>query len=311
MATSEILVFAEGPGANIEAQAAYAADPLRTSGNIPGVAKSALNNKALLQSSLMASALAKFVADNQANNIVDTATVANLVSWLGDALRGALGVTPPQFDADLSLATTGFVQRALGNTRGLTVGNVNRALTVADVGSVVLVSPGVTLTLPLANSVLGGSVIHFRTSAGGADRTIAASGSDTVSLGNGSGSAAGMKDGDTLSLMSSGGGSWINIGGVAGRGNNAQFGALLAADGYQKLPSGLIIQWATYSSFTPNNTTTKTRPIAFPGFLFAESMTPVGGTAVAIGPNGSNATQVQVRCEAMVPTSIFVISIGV
>lgn len=186
--------------------------------------------------------------------------------------------TPAKFGNDTSIATTEFVQRALGNIRGVTVGGANRALTVADIGCVVLVSPGVTLTLPLANSVPVGTVIHFRASAGGANRIIAASGSDTVALGVGSGAAAAMQDGDTLSLVSNGGNSWINISGVAGLGNLAQFGASLAANGYQKLPSGLIVQWGLTGGAAQNVLTTVTLPIAFPTACRSVQLTYVDGT---------------------------------
>lgn len=92
MATSEILPFAFGVGANVEDQAAYAADPLRTSGNVAGIAKSALNNKALLQSTLMSAALAKFIADNQLNNITDGDSFTDIATWLGQAVSTKAGV---------------------------------------------------------------------------------------------------------------------------------------------------------------------------------------------------------------------------
>lgn len=89
MATNEILPFAQGGGANVQSQIDYAAEPLRSSGNVAGIARSNVNNKALRQASVLAAGLAQFMADNQSNNIVDTASIANLANWLGDAIRAA------------------------------------------------------------------------------------------------------------------------------------------------------------------------------------------------------------------------------
>ena len=89
MATNEILPFAQGGGANVQSQIDYAAEPLRSSGNVAGIARSNVNNKALRQASVLAAGLAQFMADNQSNNIVDTASIANLAAWLGDAVRAA------------------------------------------------------------------------------------------------------------------------------------------------------------------------------------------------------------------------------
>lgn len=211
MATSEILIFAEGPGANLEPQATYAADPLRISGNVPGIAKSAINNKALLQSSLMAATLAKFMADNQANNIVDTATVAQLVTWLGDALRGGLGITPPQFDNDTSIATAAFVQRALGNFSGVVLLTVTTTLTAADVGKSIVAGGPSVLTLPAANTVAPGACIHVYVNVGAV--TVQRAGSDVVQGYTPSSTSIPLGVGDTITLRSNGVGSWFVVAG--------------------------------------------------------------------------------------------------
>ncbi len=88
MATNEILQFAEtDTGTNLLTQAEYLADAQRPIGNQPGVARSKLVNKALRQSSLIAAAVAQFIADNQANNVVDTATPSNIADWIEAAVR--------------------------------------------------------------------------------------------------------------------------------------------------------------------------------------------------------------------------------
>ena len=250
---------------------------LLSTGDVVGPAGGVTDNSMVLFSGTSG----KLIKGNNAQ--VTSAGLALLDDIDANAQLTTLGLTTtqPQFDNSVKQATTKFVQRALGNTRGIIAGDASRVLTVADIGVVVLVSPGVTLTLPLANSVPPGSVIHFRTSAGGANRIIAASGGDTVALGMGVGASAAMQDGDTLSLVSNGSNAWINIGGVTGLGNTAQFGASLTSNGYQKLPSGVIIQWGAVTVSAINgNWQGFTYPIRFPNDCFQ-----VVGGRDALGSN--------------------------
>lgn len=89
MATNEILQFANtATGAEILSQAAYAADPDRPDGHDPGtIARAELENKVLLQTSTIASMLAQFMADAQANNITDATAIATLAGYLKTAIK--------------------------------------------------------------------------------------------------------------------------------------------------------------------------------------------------------------------------------
>lgn len=89
MATNEILQFANtASGAEILSQAAYAADPDRPDGHDPGtIARAELENKVLLQTSTIASMLAQFMADAQANNITDATAIATLAGYLKTAIK--------------------------------------------------------------------------------------------------------------------------------------------------------------------------------------------------------------------------------
>jgi hypothetical protein len=78
MAANEILPFAQGVLANVLSQAAYSAALDRTNGNQPGLASAELVNKAMLQSSVIAAALAQFIADLQATNVTDALTPSAL-----------------------------------------------------------------------------------------------------------------------------------------------------------------------------------------------------------------------------------------
>jgi len=120
MATNEILVFAGDPGANVDTQAAYDADPQRGSGNVPGVARSAFVNKALLQSTLIAAAVGQFMADYQPNDINDQEDVAVLAGYLADAV-GALGSIPSVVSGGTANALTADFSPDVALENGTTV----------------------------------------------------------------------------------------------------------------------------------------------------------------------------------------------
>lgn len=85
--TNDFLPFATGGGANVEAQATYSADTLRTNGNQPGVAVSALNNKAIRQPTYFVSQLAQYLANIINMNVLDNATPAQLLAQLVAGLQ--------------------------------------------------------------------------------------------------------------------------------------------------------------------------------------------------------------------------------
>ncbi len=111
MATNELLPFATGAGANIQTQAEYAADAQRSSGNIPGVARSALVNKAIRQSSFAASMIGQFIADQGGINVVDDGDVAGLKTDFIASIRAYL---------QTQVATTAQAQAQTENTLLLT-----------------------------------------------------------------------------------------------------------------------------------------------------------------------------------------------
>lgn len=57
--------------------------------------------------------------------------------------------------------------------------------------------------------------------------------------------------------------------------------ASLTANGYQKLPSGLIIQWGVTASIAGNGSLTVTLPIAFTSGCLGAYATLIGGTSIA------------------------------
>lgn len=76
--TNQFLAFATGGGANVESQAAYAADPNLPLGAQPGIASSSFNNKALRQANYIASQIAQFLVNQTGLDCLDDATPANI-----------------------------------------------------------------------------------------------------------------------------------------------------------------------------------------------------------------------------------------
>jgi len=86
MALNKILKFAAGIGALVQSQAAYDVDTQRTQGNQPGLARASFVNKTLLQLSAVAAGVAQFLADNQATDVEDDLTPAEVSNMMGQAV---------------------------------------------------------------------------------------------------------------------------------------------------------------------------------------------------------------------------------
>lgn len=87
MATNEILTTASvDNGTNLLTQVEYAADVQRPTGQATGVARSKFINKTLRQLSLIAAAVAQFIADRQATNVTDGLTVSAVGGMFEQAL---------------------------------------------------------------------------------------------------------------------------------------------------------------------------------------------------------------------------------
>ena len=278
MATNEILRFAEtDTGTNLLTQSEYLADSQRPIGNQPGVARSKLVNKALRQASLIAAGLAEYIADNQANNITDALTPQNIADYLQAAITGALGVTPPQFDNDTSLATTAFVKRQGVEYSNVATYSAPATLTAAAAGQLAIatIAAGGTITLPAANSFAAGASITFQ--ANNANQVIARAGSDNIYLNNNNiVTSVTLNVGDTLTLVSNGGTNWSAIAGSVQLGKATAFGSSLSASGYQRLPSGLIIQWG--NAVTSGGTANVSLPLAFPSACVSVQVSAVAET---------------------------------
>lgn len=110
MPTNDIKHIAGAAGANVLTQAEYEAlVTILANGMSAGVVPSKQLNKMLRQSSLVAAAVAQFIADNQPANVVDDGDVAALTAKILAAIQGAPGVTRALGTNTTQNATTAFV----------------------------------------------------------------------------------------------------------------------------------------------------------------------------------------------------------
>ncbi|WP_085647819.1 MULTISPECIES: hypothetical protein [unclassified Pseudomonas] len=200
-----------------------------------------------------------------------------LNTQLLEALRGKrLFETPAQFDSSQKVATTEFVQRALGSLAGQTnyVGEVT--LTAADVGKLSIFTGPSTATLPDWSSVPAGGLVSLVASSGGL--TVKARTGETLSTTNGvSGTSLSFVGGSyvTFRRLLLGGGWGLDTGDGALKYSPAFGASLGTAGGYQRLPSGLILQWGLATGGGLSETITY--PIAFPNavlFLSGSDISP-------------------------------------
>ena len=178
-------------------------------------------------------------------------------------MSGAHWVTQPQFSNNKALATTEFVQRALGSFSGQTNYTGDTVLTAVNVGQLTVMDGVSTVTLPEASTVPPGSLI---TLVGNNTYTVKAKAGETLaSSNNQSGPFTFLTSAFSVFRRLIGGGGWTLDGGDGALKYSPLFTATLAANGYQKLPSGLIIQWGTATVTTDGSgNATVTHPIAFP-----------------------------------------------
>lgn len=240
--------------------------------------------KTLLDDSSASAALTTLGVSTFVKGLLDDADAAAACATLGCApiasplfTGSPAGPTPPQFDDDVSLSTTAFVQRALGNRSGIFVVSGARTLSASSIGKLVVLT-GTTYTLNLVSltGLPDGSAIELMSVASG-QITIQCSGSDTINRSNTqTDSSVKMNSGSTLALVKYGS-DWMATSGSKQLEASYEFAVSLASSGYQRLPSGLIIQWGITSTGTGLNSAV-TYPIAFPNGGLSVSTALANGT---------------------------------
>jgi hypothetical protein len=205
--------------------------------------------------------------------IIEAAGIAldkNNLTQLLTALRSA-GVfqTAAQFDSSTKAATTAFLRANAGNLSGVYGVAAVSTLPASVAGKLVLLGggSGYTTTLPLISSVPIGTKISFASQGGGV-MSIARQGADVVYIGGAAYTVNTISGNDCATYVASSAGVWtVSDGALPFQtgGSGGVFGSNKVANGYQKLPSGIIIQWGsgTSSGTAPGNATISL-PIAFP-----------------------------------------------
>jgi hypothetical protein len=202
------------------------------------------------------------------------------------ALRSpTLFTTAPQFDGGRSAATSEFVQRALGSyasARGISAAT---QLTQTDVGCSIGLGGNVayTVTLPDAVSVPNGATIslHCRNSA---PVTVASKTGAQISPQGAYLASIVINNGESANFVRESG-VWV-VYGTAALKYTTNYAAQFATSGYQKFPSGLIVQWVTGGS-DANGNMTVSLPIRFPNAV-------LGGVANEGYPAGWSSSNVTV-----------------
>lgn len=189
--------------------------------------------------------------------------------------------TAAQFDNDTSLATTAFVQRALGNFAASDSFSQDETLSAAKIGRhLVPDSNAITRVYLPSASAAGftlasrGEAYHIQNTASQAI-AVAPQGSDSIFVSgssSGAGVALSLPVGAEVTLVRISNTAWRAFGTGALK-SSADFGVSLAANGYQKLPSGLIIQWGQ-SIVNATSTLAVSFPLAFPTAVRSITATP-------------------------------------
>jgi hypothetical protein len=146
-----------------------------------------------------------------------------------------------------TVATTGTLATTVGG--GTVLGNSASATTQTLIG---------------ASTIRAGVRIEFMNINSGS-MTIARAGTDTIQVNASTVTSIALGAGDTLTLESNGANGWYAVGGTAQLKSAALFGSSLAANSWQRLPSGFLIQAGTYAA----GVTSVTLPLACPVALIS------------------------------------------
>lgn len=199
---------------------------------------------------------------NPGAGVPDTIIRASWMNRVQESLRAivdAVGIAPGK---TAYAAVSQAIRRMAGANASVLTTTGSLTADQAGIVSLSAAAGNVTRTLPAANAA-NGVPIRFdlvRTDSSANTLTIQRAGSDTIE----GATTFPLGVGERLQLVSDGVSAWRIAGGNGG--------AVLATAGWQKLPSGLIIQWGTFTGTTgvlsngvaEDNSITVTFPRAFP-----------------------------------------------
>lgn len=162
-------------------------------------------------------------------------------------MQGANWTTPTQFDNTRKLATTEFVQRAVGNYANAAIAAASTTLTASAFGRLLLLNgiAAFTVTLPPSSTAVTGAAIAIRNVGSGPVTIVPSAGDSIGNIATVPLASIVVPPGSSLDLVMQGGVYWIS--GTSALKYAPEFGASLTGPTcYQKLPSGDIEQWGLY-----------------------------------------------------------------
>ncbi len=319
MATNNFKPFATAANANVTAQADWEALPALLSGFMAGKASSAQVNKAIRQASFIAAALAQYTANKSGLDVLDDGDLNGFISKMGTAFGKDFQALDATLTALAGLATgenklpyfTGNDTAAQTDLTSVGRDIIGKS-TIADI----LTYLGLPELLNLKRDKTDNIFSTFVFESGRPEDSLwlaydeqkkqfaiafkVDGAAKYVYLQNKGGSLALEEQVTAQAILTKllqvdGSGSGLDADLV--RGLPADFGSSPSTNGYQKLPSGMIIQWGL-SEVTPTDVYVKF-PVAFtrPPLFIGES-SPDGGqttsvwTVNSVTNVGFNATQI-------------------
>ncbi len=238
--------------------------------------------------------------------------------WVSAGQTLTTGVTPAQFDSSTKLATTAFIKTAGLQFADYVGYTVSTTLSPSICGkTVTVIGNGIVLTLPLLSSVPLGATVTVHP-AGASGTVVQRQGSDNILGAGGYIPAFPLSGTDAITLIASTA-CWLPISGSGQTQFSSMFGSSLGGAGYQKLPSGLIIQWGV-TSFPASGTTqviNYTPPIAFPNTLLFAAVSSIengnnNDAPVQWRSTGSSRSNIQIYCYSTIAnaTGASIIALG-
>lgn len=227
----------------------------------------------------------------------------------------ALPASPARFANNLKIATMAAVKLELGSKAGVDVTNIN-GTGVMVIGSVSMFGKVNLLGCASTNScnLLTATLLADGTSitlvnvnpTGGASVNVMAAGAQTMRVGAANLNTVLMRPGDVMELTVYSGNYYMTGGTCAAAlDTNFAFTKLLSGNGYQKLPGGMIIQWALGTASTAG--TINTLPIAFPSNCASVvAMPQANNNSSPIIGGQANASQVYLYSASGSPSCLYI-----
>ena len=191
------------------------------------------------------------------------------------------------------------MQDVLGNYAGQVGIVASRSLLASESGLIVNAQGTITVTLPVSSGLVAGLSYQINNQGSGVVTVVAGAGDNLYGIGNETPRSFVLGSGDSITVGYVGGTRWYAWGGLQ-LGASAGFGSSLAESGYQRLPSGLIIQWGGGTTNSAGNYQAAL-PIAFPTQQIRGLATTQGeaNPALCISVFSLNTTAIDVRVRTL------------